>query len=136
MRAVLNVIWLLLGGIWLALGYALAGVIACLFIITIPVGIASFRMARYVLWPFGSAVVAKPGAGAASAAMNLIWLVTCGWWLALGHLITALAQSLTVVGIAVAVVNLKMLPVTLMPFGKQIVDADRLAPGRRPLHSV
>ena len=135
MKAVLNVIWLLLGGVWLAIGYALAGVIACLLIVTIPVGIASFRMARYVLWPFGSAVVPKPGAGAASAVMNVVWLVTCGWWLALGHIITALAQSLTIVGVAVAVVNLKLLPVTLMPFGKQIVDADRLPPGTRPLHS-
>jgi len=135
MRGILNVIWLLLGGIWLALAYALAGVIACLLVVTIPVGIASFRMARYVLWPFGSAVVPKPGAGAASGVMNVVWLLTCGWWLALGHIITALAQSLTVVGVAVAVVNLKLLPVTLMPFGKQIVDADRLAPGTRPLHS-
>lgn len=136
MKAILNVIWLLLGGIWLALGYFVAGIIACLFIVTIPVGIASFRMARYVLWPFGSAVVPSPNAGAATGVMNVIWFVTCGWWLALGHIATAIAQSITVVGIAVAAVNLKMLPVTLFPFGKRIVDASQLSPIDRPLHSI
>lgn len=135
MRGILNVIWLVLGGFWLALGYLLAGVIACIFIVTIPAGIASFRMARYVLWPFGSAVVDKPGAGAGTAVMNVIWTITCGWWLALMHIITALAQSITIVGIAVAAVNLKMIPISLAPFGKQIVDADTLRPVDRPLHS-
>ncbi len=63
MRAILNIIWLILGGFWLAIGYIAAGILACIFIITIPFGIASFRMAGYALWPFGRAVVAKPGAG-------------------------------------------------------------------------
>ena len=136
MRTLLNVLWLALGGIWLALAYFLAGVIACCLIVTIPVGLASFRMARYVMWPFGSAVVPKPHSGAGAAVMNVIWMVTCGWWLAIAHIMTALAQSLTVVGIAHAIVNLKMIPVTLFPFGKQIVPASSLAPGTAPLHSL
>ena len=82
MRTVLNVIWVVLGGFWLALGYFLAGVLACILIVTIPVGIASFRMARYVLWPFGKTVEPKPGAGAGSAIMNGIWFIIAGWWLA------------------------------------------------------
>ena len=123
MRTVLNVIWVVLGGFWLALGYFLAGILACILIVTIPVGIASFRMARYVLWPFGKTVEPKPGAGAGSAIMNGIWFIIAGWWLALLHIASAVAQSLTIVGLANAWVSLKMIPVTCFPFGKQIVDS-------------
>ena len=123
MRTVLNVIWVVLGGFWLALGYFLAGVLACILIVTIPVGVASFRMARYVLWPFGKTVEPKPGAGAGSAIMNGIWFVIAGWWLALAHVATAIAQSLTIIGLANAWVSLKMIPVTCFPFGKRIVDS-------------
>lgn len=135
-RAILNIIWLLFGGIWLAALYFIAGVIACVFIITIPFGIASFRMARYVLWPYGKAVIDKPDAGAGSAIGNVIWFLLFGWWLALGHIFTAIAQSLTIIGIIDAIVNLKMIPVTCFPFGKRIVDRDALPPTARPLHSV
>ncbi len=123
MRTVLNVIWVVLGGFWLALGYFVAGIIACILIITIPAGVASFRMARYVLLPFGRTVVKKPGAGAGSKLMNFIWFIIAGWWLALIHIVTALAQSITIVGIANAWVNLKMIPVTCFPFGKEIVSS-------------
>ena len=123
MRTVLNVIWVVLGGFWLALGYFLAGILACLLIVTIPVGLASFRMAAYVLWPFGRSVVKKPGAGAGSAIMNAIWFVIAGWWLALIHIAAALAQTLTIIGIANAWVSIKMIPVTCFPFGKRIVDS-------------
>ncbi len=136
MRAILNILWLVFGGIWLAALYFLAGILGCILIVTIPLGIASFRMARYVLWPFGKAVVAKPNAGAGSAVGNAIWFVVAGWWLALGHIITALAQSLTLIGIINAVVNLKMIPVTCFPFGKDIKHRDELLPGERPLHSI
>ena len=80
-------------------------------------------MAAYVLWPFGRSVVKKPGAGAGSAIMNAIWFVIAGWWLALVHIATALAQSLTIIGLANAWVSIKMIPVTCFPFGKQIVDS-------------
>lgn len=136
MRTVLNVIWLVFGGIWLAAAYFLAGVIMCVLIVTIPFGIASFRMARYVLWPYGKAVVTRPGAGVASGIGNLVWFVLAGWWLAIVHVATAIAQSLTIIGIIDAIVNLKMIPVTCFPFGKRIVDRDSLLPGDRPLHSI
>ena len=87
MRTLLNVIWLVFSGFWLALGYALAGVVLCVLIITIPFGIASFRLAAFVLWPFGRAVVPKPGAGAPSAVGNIIWFLLAGLWMALAHLI-------------------------------------------------
>lgn len=135
MRTLLNIIWLVLGGFWLWLGYVLAGILACLLIVTIPVGVASFRMARYVLWPFGKAVVPSPHAGAGSAIANVVWFLVAGWWLALLHIATAVTQALTIVGILNAVVSLKMIPVACFPFGKKIVDRRDLG-AAAPLHSV
>lgn len=136
MRTLLNLIWFFFGGLWLAVGYFIFGVVACVFIVTIPFGIASFRMASYALWPFGRAVVPKPGAGAGSGVANVIWFLVAGLWLAVGHITTAAAQAITIVGIPLAIANLKMIPVTCFPFGKDIVDTKRLAPGQRPLHSL
>ena len=136
MRAILNIIWLLFGGIWLALGYFLFGALACLLIITIPAGVASFRMGAYALWPFGKTVVNKPGAGAGSAFLNAMWFVIGGLWLAIGHLTTAAAQAITIVGIPLAIANLKMIPVTCFPFGKQIVDSDSIPAGTRPFFTI
>lgn len=124
MRLLLNVIWLVFGGLWLALGYLLAGILMCLLIITIPFGIASFRMASYALWPFGRTVVEKPTAGAGSMLGNIIWFVLAGVWLAIGHVTTAVAQAITIIGIPLALANLKMIPVTCFPLGKEIVPAD------------
>jgi len=124
-KTLLNLIWLLFGGIWLALGYVLAGIICCVLIVTIPFGIASFRMASYALWPFGRTLVDHPRAGAWSAIGNVIWILVAGWWLALGHVTTAIAQAVTIVGIPLAIANLKMIPVSLVPLGKEIVPTDR-----------
>ncbi len=122
MRTLLNIIWLIFGGIWLWLGYILAGVVACIFIITIPAGLACFRIANYVLWPFGRSVVEKPGAGAGSVLMNVVWFIVAGLWLAIGHIATAVAQAITIIGIPLAIANIKMIPVTCFPFGKTIVS--------------
>ena len=130
MRTLLNIIWLLFGGLWLALGYVLAGVLACIFIITIPIGVASFRMAGYALWPFGRAVVpVHQGAGVVSGVANVLWFVLAGLWLAIGHVSTAIAQAVTIIGIPLAIANLKMIPVTCFPFGKRIVPSDQVPPG-------
>ena len=136
MRTLLNIIWFVFGGLWLALGYALAGVVFCILIITIPLGVASLRMARYALWPFGRAVVPKDGAGAGALVLNVVWILLAGWWLALMHVVTAVAQAITIIGIPLAVANLKMVPVSLLPYGKQIVRTDELPPGERPLHAI
>ena len=122
MRTILNVIWVIFGGFWLFLGYFLAGVIACVLIITIPIGVASFRIAGYALWPFGREVVPTRGAGVVSGIANVVWFLVAGLWLALGHLITAFLQAITIIGIPLAVANLKMIPVTCFPFGKQVVE--------------
>lgn len=136
MRTLLNIIWLVFGGFWLAIGYALAGIVFCILIITIPLGVASFRMANYALWPFGRAVIDKPGAGAGSVILNIIWIILAGWWLALAHLVSAVAMAITIIGIPLAIADLKMIPISLMPYGKQIVPSDALAPTNRPLHSI
>ncbi|MET9273413.1 YccF domain-containing protein [Kribbella sp. NPDC003557] len=125
MKTLLNVIWLVLAGFWLAVGYAIAGIICCVLIITIPFGIASFRIAAYTLWPFGRTIVDKRSAGAGALIGNLIWILVAGWWLALGHLTTGIALCLTVVGIPLGVANFKLIPVSLVPLGKTIVPTDR-----------
>ncbi len=122
MRTLLNIIWLVLSGLWLFLGYALAAAIMCVLIVTIPWGIAAWRVGVYALWPFGKTVVDRPTAGVGSALGNVVWVVLSGWWLALGHIASALALAITIIGIPFAWANLKMLPVALLPLGKQIVD--------------
>lgn len=122
MRLILNVIWLVLAGFWMAVGYAVAGLICCVLIITIPWGIASFRIANYALWPFGREVVEKPGAGTGSLLGNVIWIVVAGFWLAIGHIVTGIALCVTIIGIPLGVANFKLVKVSLVPLGKEIVE--------------
>ncbi|MEE3851683.1 YccF domain-containing protein [Gordonia sp. LSe1-13] len=125
MKTILNVIWLLLCGLWMAIGYVVAGIICCILIITIPFGIASFRMANYALWPFGRTVVRKPTAGAMSLIGNVIWLIVAGIWLAIGHIVTGLAMCITIIGIPLGIASFKMVPVSLLPLGAKIVSTDQ-----------
>lgn len=136
MKTLLNLIWLITGGIWLSLSYFLFGLIACVFIITIPMGIASFRMASYALWPFGRTVIQKPGAGTGSAIANITWFVVAGLGIAATHITTAIAQAVTIIGIPLAIANVKMIPITCFPFGKDIVDSRSVPPGSVPLISI
>ncbi|GAB2873213.1 YccF domain-containing protein [Lentzea nigeriaca] len=122
MRLILNVIWLVLAGFWMAVGYAVAGLICCVLIITIPWGIASFRIANYALWPFGREVVDKPGAGTGSLLGNVIWIVVAGFWLAIGHIVTGIALCVTILGIPLGLANFKLVKVSLVPLGKEIVE--------------
>jgi uncharacterized membrane protein YccF (DUF307 family) len=124
MRLILNIIWLIFGGLILALGYVVAGIICCILIITIPFGIASFRMANYALWPFGRTTVRSPTAGVMSVIGNIIWIIVAGWWLALGHLVSGIAECITIIGIPLGLANFKLIPVSLMPLGVRIVDSD------------
>lgn len=123
MRLVLNIIWLVFSGFWLFLGYILAGIIACIFIVTIPFGLASFRIAGYVLWPFGRDVVDSGRSGVASGVGNVIWFLVAGWWLAIGHILTSVPLALTIIGLPMAWANIKLIPVTCFPFGKEVVPA-------------
>lgn len=125
MRVLLNIIWFLLAGLWMAIGYLLAAVICFVLIITIPFGLAALRIGVYSLWPFGKTVVRRTDAGAASAFANLIWFVLCGWWLALGHLATGLLLCLTIIGIPLGLGSFKMIPISLLPFGREIVSVEQ-----------
>ncbi|KQS57149.1 hypothetical protein ASG36_18205 [Geodermatophilus sp. Leaf369] len=122
MRLVLNLVWLVLQGWVLALAYLLAGVIACLFIVTIPFGIASFRLAFFVVFPFGRTTVRDQRAGLASAVGNVVWFVVAGWWLALIHVISGIGFCLTVIGIPFGIASFKLAAVGLAPLGKRVVE--------------
>ena len=124
MRFLLNIIWLVLAGFWLALLYLLAAIICFVLIITIPFGVAALRIAAYTLWPFGRTVVRKPGAGGGSFIGNVIWIVLCGWELTLAHLLTGIALCITIIGIPLGLANFKLIPVSLAPFGREIVPVD------------
>ena len=125
MRLLLNIIWLVLSGFWMFLAYLLAGVLLCIPIITIPWAIASFRIGLYALWPFGRTIVDKPGAGVGSFLGNVIWVVFAGIWLAIGHIATGIAMCLTIIGIPLGIASFKLVPISLMPLGKDIVDVDQ-----------
>jgi uncharacterized membrane protein YccF (DUF307 family) len=122
-RVILNVIWLVLAGFWLAIAYVVAGIIAFVLIITIPFGIAALRIANYVLWPFGRTTVPKPGAGVGSLIGNIIWIILFGWELALIHLVSGIALCVTIIGIPLGLANFKMIPISLLPLGVRIVPA-------------
>jgi uncharacterized membrane protein YccF (DUF307 family) len=124
MRLILNIIWLVFGGLWLALGYLVAALVCFLLIVTIPFGFASARIAMFALWPFGRTIVDKPGPHTGALVGNVIWILLCGLWLAIGHLLSAFAMAITIVGIPLALANLKLIPVSLMPLGKEIVPVD------------
>jgi uncharacterized membrane protein YccF (DUF307 family) len=123
MRLILNLIWFVLCGLWLAIGYALAGLLCFVLIITIPFGFAAFRIADYALWPFGRAILPRRTAGVASMVGNVLWVLLFGWWLAIGHLVTGAVLCLTVVGIPLGLANFKLIPISLLPLGVQIVPS-------------
>jgi uncharacterized membrane protein YccF (DUF307 family) len=125
MRLLLNLIWLVFGGLLLALGYAVAALVMLILIITIPFGIAAGRMALFCVWPFGRTIVRRTDAGLASTIGNVIWFLLAGWWLALGHLISGVLMCLTIIGIPLGLANFKLIPVSITPLGREIVDIDR-----------
>ncbi len=124
-RLVLNIIWFVFAGLWMAIGYAFAALICFVLIITIPFGFAALRIASYALWPFGRTVIEKPGPRPGALIGNVIWIILFGIWLAIGHVVTAVAMAVTIIGIPLALANLKMIPVSLVPLGKEIVPSDQ-----------
>src|SRR6476660_9133282 len=124
MRLLLNIIWLVFAGLWMAIGYAFAALICFVLIITIPFGIAALRIALFALWPFGRTVVKLDDAGLPSGIGNVIWFVLCGWWLALAHLVTGVLLCLTIIGIPLGLANFKLIPISLTPFGREIVSVE------------
>lgn len=135
MKTLGNVLWLILCGIWMSIVYFIAGVVAMIFIITIPFGFQAFKMSNYVLWPFGRSVVRREGSSDFwSLVGNILWILLEGWWLALIHLAIAAVFFITIVGIPFAVANVKFARLALAPFGLRI--ADQVDPGTVPVLTV
>jgi uncharacterized membrane protein YccF (DUF307 family) len=124
-RLLLNIIWFVLAGLWMAIAYAFAALICFILIITIPFGIAALRIALFALWPFGKTVVRRADAGVASSIGNVLWFLLCGWWLALAHLVTGILLCVSIIGIPLGLANFKLIPVSLFPLGRDIVDIDQ-----------
>lgn len=123
MKALGNVLWLILAGLWLAIGYAIAGVFSLIFIITIPFGLQSFKLASYVLWPFGKVVVVDPDRNKIAGTIgNVIWIVISGIWLAIAHVIIGAILCATVVGIPFGMANFRLARLALWPFGKLVLS--------------
>lgn len=130
MKTVLNVIWLVLAGLWLALGYLLAAILLAITIVGLPFAKQSLKLARYALWPFGWALVESPNRmRTLSAVGNVLWFVLAGWWLALIHLVSGIALCLTIVGIPLGIADIKMAGAALVPFGRSVVRAHELNAG-------
>lgn len=130
MRLALNVIWFVFGGIWLAVAYSFAALIMYILIVTRPLVPQAMKLAAFSARPFGRTVV-RTEAGPQSTTANLIWLLLCGWWLALSHVLGGILMAATIIGIPLAYANFKLVPVALMPFGAEIVENDAARAHRR-----
>jgi len=127
----LNLLWIVFGGLWMAVGWVVAAVIMAITIIGLPWARAAFNIASYTLLPFGRKAVSRAehlgthdiGTGPFGLLGNIVWLVLAGWWLALGHLLTAILWAVTIVGIPFAWAHFKLAGIALWPIGKTIVDA-------------
>jgi uncharacterized membrane protein YccF (DUF307 family) len=134
----LNILWIVFGGLWMAIGWLIAAVIMAITIVGLPWARAAFNIASYTMLPFGRKAVSRAeysgqqdiGSGPLGMIGNIIWLILAGWWLALGHLITAILLAVTIIGIPFAWVHFKLAGISLWPIGKMIVEADAL-PQRR-----
>jgi uncharacterized membrane protein YccF (DUF307 family) len=135
----LNLLWIVCGGLYMAVGWIVAAVVMAITIIGLPWARAAFNIASYALLPFGRKAVSRAdhlgthdiGTGPFGLLGNIVWLVLAGWWLALGHLVTAVLLAITIIGIPFAWAHLKLAGIALWPIGKMIVDADD-APLRYP----
>jgi uncharacterized membrane protein YccF (DUF307 family) len=122
MNLVENLIWLIFGGLVSAIGYCIGGFVLCCTVIGIPFGLQCFKMAGFVLWPFGRKAVTNPSSsGTISVFLNIIWIVFGGVWLALTHIVFGILLFLTIIGIPFARQHFKLVEISLMPFGKKIV---------------
>ena len=128
----LNLAWIVCGGLWMAIGWLIAGIIMAVTIIGLPWARAAFNIAAYTLLPFGQKAVSRAaysghedvGTGPLGVVGNIIWLVLAGWWLAIGHLVTAILLAITIIGIPFAWAHVKLAGLALWPIGKTIVPAD------------
>ncbi len=126
LRTLLNLIWLVLAGIELAVGYVIGGLVMMITIVGIPFGLQAFKLAGFALWPFGRAVVPRD-AGFFTGAGNVVWLVLIGWWLAAAHFVFGILLCVTLIGIPMGVASFRMAGLALWPFGREVVDRSTLS---------
>ena len=132
LRAILNVLWFVLGGVWMGLGWWLAGVVMAISIIGLPWARSCFVIGSFAFWPFGRTAVSRDeltgredmGTGALGCLGNVVWFVLAGWWLALGHLVAAVANFVTIIGIPFGFQHIKLAAIALAPVGQTVVDVD------------
>jgi uncharacterized membrane protein YccF (DUF307 family) len=132
LRAILNVLWFVLGGVWMGLGWWVAGVVMAISIVGLPWARSCFVIGSFAFWPFGRDAVRRDeltgredmGTGALGCVGNVIWFVLAGWWLALGHLVAAVANFVTIIGIPFGFQHIKLAAIALAPVGQTIVDVD------------
>jgi uncharacterized membrane protein YccF (DUF307 family) len=130
-RIILNVLWLVLAGFWLAIGYVFAAALMAITIIGIPFAVQAAKLAGYALWPFGRVLApSQTRRKTLSAVANVLWFILAGWWLALAHLLAGILLCLTIVGIPLGIASFKMAGAALVPFGKDVVRLSDLA--RKP----
>ena len=135
MKTIGNVLWFVLCGVWLGIAYVLAGVISCITIIGIPFGIQSFKLAGYVMWPFGRELVESPGSRFSKGVFNIIWIVIGGLWLALGHVLFGALLCITILGIPFGLKNFSMAKLALFPFDYSVQRKGEPGPNEAPLSS-
>ena len=140
MSLLLNILWIVFGGLWMAVAWVIAAVVMAITIIGIPWARAAFNIALYTLLPFGQKAVSRAehtgqediGTGPLGVIGNIIWLLLAGWWLALGHLIFAILLAVTIIGIPFAWAHFKLAALALWPIGRMIVPIDAPLPSGRP----
>ena len=125
MKTLLNIIWLVLAGLWLAISYVIAGVAMFITIIGIPFGIQAFKLAGYALWPFGRTLADGPGGhGLLRFVGNVLWFILAGWWIALEHLFVGILLCITIIGIPLGIASFKMAAAAIRPMGRTVVHTD------------
>ncbi len=128
MRLIGNILWFILGGFVMGLAWWFTALLCAITIIGIPWAIAAFRIGAFSFWPFGRMVADRPSGAVGSgfsALGNLIWAILFGWWLALGHLVSALLCAITIIGIPFALQHIKLAGLAFFPYGKDIVPITR-----------
>ena len=119
MSTIGNILWLMLGGVVLAAAWACIGLILCISVVGLPLGLQAFKMAGLTLTPFGRRVIY--GGGVGSMMLNIVWVLLAGLWLAIGYVVAGLANMLTIIGIPFGLQSFKMAKLALMPFGARIL---------------
>ena len=138
MSLLLNLLWIVFGGLWMAVAWLLAAVIMAITVVGLPWARAAFNIAVYTLLPFGQTAVSRAaytgredlGTSPLGTLGNVIWFVLAGWWLALGHLLFALGHAITIIGLPFAWAHLKLAGLALWPIGKMIVPIEEARRGR------